>query len=69
MAICKVFNAYCKDNDIKLHEQNFTLSYDTNIPLQVRSHIISLNLPTYYCQIMMFKMFIIISTHPRDGDW
>ncbi|XP_027357138.1 glucuronokinase 1-like isoform X2 [Abrus precatorius] len=34
MAICRVFYAYCKDNDIKLHDANFTLSYDTNIPRQ-----------------------------------
>lgn len=35
MAICKVFRSYCKDNDIHLHDRNFTLSYDTNIPRQV----------------------------------
>lgn len=34
MAICKIFNNYCKDNQIELHSQNFTLSYDTNIPRQ-----------------------------------
>ncbi|KAL3829552.1 hypothetical protein ACJIZ3_018354 [Penstemon smallii] len=34
MAICKVFHIYCKDNGISLHEGNFTLSYDTNIPRQ-----------------------------------
>ncbi|KAK4483180.1 hypothetical protein RD792_010360, partial [Penstemon davidsonii] len=34
MAICKIFHVYCKDNDISLHEGNFTLSYDTNIPRQ-----------------------------------
>ncbi|KAF3501947.1 hypothetical protein F2Q69_00044859, partial [Brassica cretica] len=34
MAICKVFRSYCKDNDIRLHDRNFTLSYDTNIPRQ-----------------------------------
>ncbi|KAH0907361.1 hypothetical protein HID58_039188 [Brassica napus] len=34
MAICKVFRSYCKDNDIHLHDRNFTLSYDTNIPRQ-----------------------------------
>ena len=27
---------YCKDNKIDLHEGNFTLSYDTNIPRQVK---------------------------------
>lgn len=35
MAICKIFHNYCKDNDIILHEGNFKLSYDTNIPRQV----------------------------------
>uniref|UniRef100_A0A5B7BQW4 glucuronokinase n=1 Tax=Davidia involucrata TaxID=16924 RepID=A0A5B7BQW4_DAVIN len=34
MSICKVFHNYCKDNKIDLHEGNFTLSYDTNIPRQ-----------------------------------
>ncbi|XP_059642533.1 glucuronokinase 1 [Cornus florida] len=34
MAICKVFHRYCDDNKIDLHEGNFTLSYDTNIPRQ-----------------------------------
>ncbi|KAL0855896.1 hypothetical protein Bca101_061049 [Brassica carinata] len=34
MAICKVFRNYCKDNAIHLHQHNFTLSYDTNIPRQ-----------------------------------
>lgn len=42
MAICKIFNAYYKDNDIKLHEPNFTLSNDTNIPRQVRPSIVIL---------------------------
>lgn len=37
MAICKVFHNYCKDNNISLHEGNFTLSYDTNIPRQVQT--------------------------------
>ncbi|PIN03514.1 Mevalonate kinase MVK/ERG12 [Handroanthus impetiginosus] len=34
MAICKIFCKYCKDNSITLHEGNFKLSYDTNIPRQ-----------------------------------
>lgn len=34
MAICKVFWRYCQQNKIDLHGQNFTLSYDTNIPRQ-----------------------------------
>lgn len=34
MAICKIFYKYCKKNNIDLHERNFTLSYDTNIPRQ-----------------------------------
>ncbi|KAJ3680843.1 hypothetical protein LUZ60_015332 [Juncus effusus] len=34
MAICKVFFNYCKQNNIDLRKENFTLSYDTNIPRQ-----------------------------------
>ncbi|GMH06796.1 hypothetical protein Nepgr_008636 [Nepenthes gracilis] len=34
MAICKVFSNYCNNNKIDLHQGNFTLSYDTNIPRQ-----------------------------------
>ncbi|KAL0431618.1 UNVERIFIED_CONTAM: Glucuronokinase [Sesamum radiatum] len=34
MAICRIFHRHCKDNGISLHERNFTLSYDTNIPRQ-----------------------------------
>lgn len=36
MAICKVFYRYCKENKIELNDGNFTLSYDTNIPRQVK---------------------------------
>ncbi|KAL3640097.1 Glucuronokinase 1 [Castilleja foliolosa] len=34
MAICRIFHNYCKDNGIHLHDGNFKLSYDTNIPRQ-----------------------------------
>ncbi|KAL8226242.1 hypothetical protein R6Q59_000212, partial [Mikania micrantha] len=34
MAICKVFTSYCKEQGIHLHDKNFSLSYDTNIPRQ-----------------------------------
>ncbi|XP_059294229.1 glucuronokinase 1-like [Lycium ferocissimum] len=34
MAIVKIFHNYCKENNITLHDGNFTLSYDTNIPRQ-----------------------------------
>ncbi|KAG0556197.1 hypothetical protein KC19_11G034000 [Ceratodon purpureus] len=34
MATCKVFHAYCSDHGIPLHDRNFTLSYDTNVPRQ-----------------------------------
>uniref|UniRef100_A0A7I4CFQ9 glucuronokinase n=1 Tax=Physcomitrium patens TaxID=3218 RepID=A0A7I4CFQ9_PHYPA len=34
MAICKVFHAYCEVRGIILHDRNFTLSYDTNVPRQ-----------------------------------
>lgn len=36
MAICKVFYKYCTESDIELKKGNFTLSYDTNIPRQVK---------------------------------
>jgi hypothetical protein len=35
MAICKVFYNHCTQNNISLKAENFTLSYDTNIPRQV----------------------------------
>ena len=35
MAICKVFYNHCIQNNISLKAENFTLSYDTNIPRQV----------------------------------
>lgn len=35
VAICKIFHNHCKEHNISLHEGNFTLSYDTNIPRQV----------------------------------
>ncbi|RCV36646.1 hypothetical protein SEVIR_7G340545v4 [Setaria viridis] len=34
MAICKVFYNHCIQNNISLKAENFTLSYDTNIPRQ-----------------------------------
>ncbi|KAL6630592.1 hypothetical protein ACP70R_028443 [Stipagrostis hirtigluma subsp. patula] len=34
MAICKVFYNHCIQNNISLKDENFTLSYDTNIPRQ-----------------------------------
>nr|XP_043606193.1 glucuronokinase 1-like [Erigeron canadensis] len=34
MATCKVFKNYCKEQGIHLHEDNFSLSYETNIPRQ-----------------------------------
>ncbi|XP_076922024.1 glucuronokinase 1-like [Bidens hawaiensis] len=34
MATCKVFTNYCKEQGIHLHNDNFSLSYDTNIPRQ-----------------------------------
>ncbi|KAG6790087.1 hypothetical protein POTOM_006233 [Populus tomentosa] len=34
MSICKVFYNYCNENNIELSKENFTLSYDTNIPRQ-----------------------------------
>ncbi|KAI5063212.1 hypothetical protein GOP47_0021759 [Adiantum capillus-veneris] len=34
LALCKKFYEYCSSHDISLHSDNFTLSYDTNIPRQ-----------------------------------
>ncbi|KAL4568301.1 hypothetical protein LXL04_023910 [Taraxacum kok-saghyz] len=34
MATCKVFTKYCKEQGINLHNNNFSLSYETNIPRQ-----------------------------------
>src|SRR3954447_5360989 len=31
-AIVKKFHEYCRLNDIKLHDGNFTISFETNIP-------------------------------------
>ncbi|GJR63109.1 glucuronokinase 1 [Tanacetum coccineum] len=36
MATCKVFTKYYKDQGIHLHDNNFSLSYETNIPHQTR---------------------------------
>jgi glucuronokinase len=33
--IVKIFYEYCKANDIKLISKNFTISYDSNIPLRL----------------------------------
>ncbi|KAL4570361.1 hypothetical protein LXL04_026013 [Taraxacum kok-saghyz] len=35
MATCKVFTKYCKEQGINLHNNNFSLSYETNIPHKV----------------------------------
>lgn len=34
MSICKVFYNHCKAHKIELHQGNFSLSYETNIPRQ-----------------------------------
>ena len=34
-ATCKKFSQYCRQNNIKLDERNYTIRYDTNIPRQV----------------------------------
>ena len=36
MATCKRFHEYCNHHGIALPKRNFTASYDTNIPRQVR---------------------------------
>ncbi|XP_023761505.1 glucuronokinase 1 [Lactuca sativa] len=34
MATCKIFTKYCKEQGIDLHNNNFSISYETNIPRQ-----------------------------------
>lgn len=34
-ATIKIFHEYCKKNNIKLHDKNFTISYSSNIPTRV----------------------------------
>nr|XP_027102028.1 glucuronokinase 1-like [Coffea arabica] len=46
MGICKVFHNYCRDNNISLHEGNFTLAYDTNIPRQTGFQVLECY---YFC--------------------
>ncbi|CAN7068168.1 unnamed protein product [Brassica rapa subsp. trilocularis] len=65
MAICKVFRSYCKDNDIHLHDRNFTLSYDTNIPRQTglsgSSAIVSATLSCLLDFYSVFKTVLLKS--------
>ncbi len=35
LATCKRFSEHCRENNIRLDDRNYTISYDTNIPRQV----------------------------------
>ncbi|KAL4562266.1 hypothetical protein LXL04_034465 [Taraxacum kok-saghyz] len=56
MATCKVFTKYCKEQGINLHNNNFSLSYETNIPRQVNCAF-SLSLVSYYSIKLLFSFF------------
>ncbi|CAN4082387.1 unnamed protein product [Withania somnifera] len=68
MAIVKIFHNYCKDNNITLHDGNFTLSYDTNIPRQTglsgSSAIISAALS---CLMDFYKVRHLIEVEVRPN--
>lgn len=64
MAICKVFYAYCKDNAIELSDDNFTLSYDTNIPRQARSLILEFPFTLFAHRILFLDFFRLVSRDP-----
>lgn len=61
MAICRVFHNYCKENKIDIHGENFTLSYDTNIPRQVELKPV-LQAITYLL-LWIVKMIVSIAIH------
>ncbi|XP_060193047.1 glucuronokinase 1-like [Lycium barbarum] len=68
MAIVKIFHNYCKENNITLHDGNFTLSYDTNIPRQTglsgSSAIVSAALS---CLLDFYKVRHLIKVEVRPN--
>ncbi|PHU27765.1 putative glucuronokinase 2 [Capsicum chinense] len=68
MAIVKIFHNYCKENNITLHDGNFTLSYDTNIPRQTglsgSSAIVSAALS---CLLDFYKVRRLIKVEVRPN--
>uniref|UniRef100_M1AY52 ATP binding protein n=2 Tax=Solanum TaxID=4107 RepID=M1AY52_SOLTU len=68
MAIVKIFHNYCKESNITLHDGNFTLSYDTNIPRQTglsgSSAIVSAALS---CLLDFYKVRHLIKVEVRPN--
>ncbi|CAN4079186.1 unnamed protein product [Withania somnifera] len=68
MAIVKIFHNYCKENNITLHDENFTLSYETNIPRQTglsgSSAIVSAALS---CLLDFYKVRHLIKVEVRPN--
>ncbi|XP_015063245.1 glucuronokinase 1 [Solanum pennellii] len=68
MAIIKIFHNYCKESNITLHDGNFTLSYDTNIPRQTglsgSSAIVSAALS---CLLDFYKVRHLIKVEVRPN--
>jgi hypothetical protein len=64
MAICKVFRNYCKENDIQLHQANFSLSYDTNIPRQVLIIFLPLSLYVFFFSLPPTLIFSTLMLLP-----
>ncbi|WVZ53819.1 hypothetical protein U9M48_004710 [Paspalum notatum var. saurae] len=64
MAICKVFYNHCIQNNISLKAENFTLSYDTNIPRQVTN---SNSLPFFasFTPIAYWPLFCCVIARER----
>ncbi|KAJ0667800.1 putative glucuronokinase [Helianthus annuus] len=57
MATCKVFKSYCKEQGIHLHDGNFSLSYDTNIPRQTGlSGSSAIVCATFSCLLDFYKV-------------
>uniref|UniRef100_A0A0A9GCA3 Uncharacterized protein n=1 Tax=Arundo donax TaxID=35708 RepID=A0A0A9GCA3_ARUDO len=69
MAICKVFYNHCIQNNISLKAENFTLSYDTNIPRQVTNQI---SLPLFasftpICPLVTAMLHYLMSDSLKQG--
>lgn len=68
MATCKIFNNYCKDNDISLHEGNFKLSYETNIPRQTGlSGSSAIVCAAFSCLLDFYNVRHLIKVEVRPG--
>lgn len=68
MATCKIFNNYCKDNEINLHEGNFTLSYETDIPRQTGlSGSSAIVCAAFSCLLDFYNVRHLIKVEARPG--